>query len=496
MGKKKSIVLMVLLTIVIVVLCAITVIPSFAIPGTVKIWNPVVKQYDLGADLDGGYYAYYYPTGVISETEYKNLEKEEDKASYQNHKGLYLNKDADYGIITEDGTVSKEFEENFAKATAEITARYAAKGYSDYRISVVDDYALCIRIPSSEKTEQQTAFQNAYTTFGLFAETGALEIKKGDALVDERLEYEVNEIIKEFSVYTKNEVSCIQIKFTDVGKEMIKAYKEGNVAAEGSSETTSSDPLKIFLGDEAIMEIKADEHITTKNVVRYPIAMETEVGYVETMVILLNSVLENGSFEIKFNSVSNSQVRSYSAVYGEKTLTLIYIALAVVMVALIVAAIVKMGGFGVSSAYSTVSYLIVTAICYAFISGGVFEVTLGSILVFLLGLVLMNVINLYVYGAIKKEFELGKTVESSVKGGYRKTILSVVDVYAVLALGAVALLIGGAGLHTFALQALICIVTGAFCNLLWTRVINVMLLSASKNKYKYFRFVREDDDDE
>ena len=69
MGKKKSIVLMVLLTIVIVALCALTIFPSFAIPGTVKIWNPVVKQYDLGADLNGGYYAYNYPTGVISEIE-------------------------------------------------------------------------------------------------------------------------------------------------------------------------------------------------------------------------------------------------------------------------------------------------------------------------------------------------------------------------------------------------------------------------------------------
>ena len=488
MGKKKSIVLMVLLTIVIVVLCAITVVPSFTIPGTkgVKIWNPVVKQYDLGTDLDGGYYAYYYPTGVISETEYKNLDSE-DQADYQNHKGLYLSKDADLGIITEDGAVSKDFEENFEKATAEITARYAAKGYSDYRISVVDDYALAIRIPASEKTEQQTAFQNAYTTFGLFAETGALEIKKGDALVDERLEYEVDEIIKEFSVYTKYEVAYIQIKFTDVGKEMIKSYKDG-----ASAEST--DTLNILLGDEPIMEINATEHITTKNVVRYPIAMETEVGYVETMVILLNSVLENGSFEIEFNSVSNSEVRSYSAIYGENTLTLIYIALAVILVAVMVFSVVKMGGFGVANVYATVSYLIITAMCYAFINRGVFEITFGSILTFVLGLVISNVLNTYVYGAIKNEAKLGKTIESSVKGGYKKTIMTVVDVYAVLVLGAAALLITVG--NTFAWQALICVVTAAFCNLLWTRVISAMLLSASKDKYKYFGLVREDDDDE
>ena len=485
MGKKKSIVLMVLLTIVIVVLCAITVVPSFTIPGTVKIWNPVVKQYDLGADLDGGYYAYYYPTGVISETEWKNLDAA-DQADYKSHKGLYLSKDADLGIITEEGNVSKDFEENFQKATAEITARYAAKGYSDYRISVVDDYALSIRIPASEKTEQQTAFQNAYTTFGLFAETGALEIKKGDALVDERLEYEVDELIKEFSVYTKYEVAHIQVKFTDVGKEMIKSYKNSG----------SEDKLTIMLGDQTIMEINASEHITTKNVVRYPVAMETEVGYVDTMVILLNSVLDNGSFDIEFNSVSNSEVRTYSAIFGKNTLTLIYIALAIILVGLMAFSVGKMGGFGVANVYSTVSYLIITAICYAFISGGVFEITLGSILVFVVGLVLTNVLNMNIYGAIRSEAKLGKTIESSVKGGYRKTIMTVVDVYAVLTLGAVALLIGVAGVNTFALQALICIVTAAFCNLLWTRVINVMLLSASKDKYKYFGLVREDDDDE
>ena len=494
MGKKKSIVLMALLTIVIVILCAITVVPSFAIPNSVKIWNPVIKQYDLGTDLDGGSYAYYYPTGVISEAEYKNLE-EADRASYKEHKGLYLDTDPELGIVNSDGSISKDFEENFYRAMKEICARYSAKGYSDYSVSVVDDYALAIKIPASETTEGQSAFQNAYTTFGQFAKTGALEIKLGDALVDERLEYEVDEIIKEFSVYTLNEVACIQVKFTDIGKDMIKEYKENG--AQTNSETNQAETLKILIGEETVMDIKAsDEHITNKNVVRYGIALETEINYVETLVILLNSALNNGGFDIEFNSVANSQVRDYSAVYSENTLMLVYIALAAIIVAMIVAAIVKMGGFGVACAYSTVSYLIVVAICYAFISGGVFEITLGSILAFVVGLIVVNVLNLHIYKAIKQEAELGKTIASAVKGGYKKTLMAVVDVYAVLALGAVALLIGVSGVNTFALQALICIVTGAFCNLLWTRAINVMLLSASKSEDKYFRVVREEEDDD
>ena len=40
------------------------------------------------------------------------------------------------------------------------------------------------------------------------------------------------------------------------------------------------------------------------------------------------------------------------------------------------------------------------------------------------------------------------------------------------------------------------VVAGAFNSLLWGRVINHLNLSASKDKYKYFGMVREDDDDE
>ena len=115
MGKKKSVVLLTLITIVIVVLCAMIVVPSFELPflwnGAVSEWNPVVKTYDLGADLGGGYYTYYYPEGIISETEYKDeceaLEDadklEEYQKSYTRYKetGLYMSTDPDDGVVEE-----------------------------------------------------------------------------------------------------------------------------------------------------------------------------------------------------------------------------------------------------------------------------------------------------------------------------------------------------------------------------------------------------------
>ena len=114
----------------------------------------------------------------------------------------------------------------------------------------------------------------------------------------------------------------------------------------------------------------------------------------------------------------------------------------------------------------------------------------------MVGLVLLNAVQYMIYNAIKAEFNLGKTVESSIKGGYKKTLWGVIDLYAVLLLGSLALLIGTAGVYTLALQALIVVIASAFMSLLWMRAINYINLSASKNKYKYFNFVREDDDDE
>ena len=507
MGKKKSTVLMVLLTIVIVVLCAITAFPAMPVLGTVYNWKPAVMQYDLGADLGGGYYTYYYPNGVITATEYNERKAElsgdelaEFVASYEEHGSLYLDKDSD---IFSENEISEDFKNEFEELTNVIAARYAAKGYSDYCVSVVDDYSLRVAVPTSEDTKEREAYENAVSTFGLFLNTGAVDVLRGGtSVVDE--EEGVQALIEGVSTYSQYGTVYLSVKFTDAGVDVMDDFllEMESVSAESSS--TEKKNLQINVGETAFIELNENNYDPTsnsavqykENELRYAIANEAEKGYVETIVILLNSALENGGFDIEFQALPESEVRTHGSIYGEFTLILLYVAVAVALLASIVYSIVKMGGFGVASAYSTVSYLIVAGLCFAFITGGVYEVTYGTALVFLLGLALMNAINVYVYNAIKTEFGQGKTVESSIKNGYKKTIWNVVDIYAVLLVGALALLIGAAGLSTLATQAIVCIVTGAFCNLLWTRVINYMTLSMSKNKYKYFRFVREEEEDD
>ncbi len=503
MGKKKSVALMVLFTIVIIALCGLLIFPS--IPVGMKIWKPVVSQYDFSTELDGGYYAYYYPEGVIPETEYNDTlqgyqelvdgaetdderadaQKELDKYvdSYQEHKGLYLSTDESYAIFAGD-VVSDDFKADFKKVANEIAARYAQKEYSDYRVSVVDDYALRVEIPLVE--------QHSAEVFTMLAITDELTMSVGEETVDELNEgLKVSDLIEEFATASKNGYSFVKVKFTDAGRDMVAREKE-NLTTSDATDTTTA--LNIKIGDETMIEIYSDTLMDNNREARVLAVEKENKDVVKLYTILFNSLLDN-EFNVSFDS-NRIEARTFEPVYGDVTVTYLYIALGVVLLAALVLPAIKMGRFGIVSAYANLSYFIIVGICYKYLLGSVFELTLGGILIFLVGLVLINALQAYIYAAIKKEFALGKTVESAVKGGYKKTIMTIVDIFAVMLLGALALLIGVGGVSTLAIHALIVIVTGAFCNLLWARVINYVFLSASKNKFRYFRFVREEDDDD
>ena len=499
MGKKKSVVLMTLITVVLVVLCALSIVPSFSFPWNdgVNGWKSAVGYLQMGADFEGGYYAYYYPEGVISETEYmNNLENypDDEKADYEKKyvksNGLYLAKDEQFGIFDDEdkassaNDVSENFKRQIAKLRNVIADRYAKKGYDHYRVSVVDGYALKVEIPASD-----ASYQSTFTSFAL---TGAIQMKLGETEIAELSGESMKDYIKEFRIGSQYRYNYLEIVFTSEGRDFIKGQKDG---LTDSNTQTADSTLNVLVGDEKIFGVYSDSVLSDNSGARVLFVDGADVAQLETVCILMNSALNNEDLTVSFSDVQ-SEIRKVDNPYGENVKTLVLIALGVSVLLAIALPIVKYGRYGVTCAYGTVTYVVTAALCFAFIGNGVLQFTLGTAAIFLTGLVLMGVFNAKAYDAIKAEFELGKTVNSSVTLGYKKTLLLTVDVYAVLMLGALALLIGAAGVQTMALQALICFGVGAFCNLLWVRVINHIHLSACKNKYQYFRFVREDDDDE
>ncbi len=511
MGKKKSVVLMTLITIVLLVLCALVAFPRVPLgKGGIKKWNPVAMQYDLSSEFSGGHYAYYYPNGVITESAYTAL-TDEEKKDYVRHgeTSLFLSTDEDDCILVAEGegyAVTESFKTAFTQAVDILTERFEKRAQytgSTFRVAVVDDYAVRVDLSSSEVSKNQAASEYATQAFTQLANMDELTFKVGEEVVDELKEdgVTVGDLIKKVSVKNQYKVSYIKITFTSKGKAMLKEFKntETTTNQDGSSSTNT---LDLKLGDSTLLSISS-QVINGKNQVEYGVSYEEERLNAYTLCTLINSAMDNGGVYIDNNETTpfsftiptSSEIRSYEPVYGDVFLWVLLAVLAVLVLASVIA-IVKMGGFGVMNLYTTLTYFVVTAILFAFVNGGVFVVSLASVLTFFTGLALVNVLHGYIYHAIKEEAKLGKTIASSVKSGYKKTVWTVVDIYAVLLLGAVSLLLGVAALNTLASQMAICVLTAAFCNLVWGRAVNVMLLSASKDKYKYFRFVREDDGDD
>ena len=320
MGKKKSVVLMVLLTIVIVVLTALTVFPAFPIPGTVQKWNPVVLQYDLGADLGGGYYAYYYPEGVVSETEYNdNLavlvgeEKTEYEESYVRVAGstLYFSVDEKLGV-TDGEALTQEFKDEFNAAAKEIAARFEAKGYSDYRVAVVEGYALRVELPASEPSDKASA------AFSLLANTGELTLTKGGEKIDPADyvdgEAEISDLIANVSIGSRYSTSYLKIEWTRAGKAMIDEVK-GSLSASteaNGGDSSSLTTLDVQVGDELLAQICSD-NIMDNGEVRVNPVDGYNADYLKTFEILIDSALQTGGFDVTFTADS---VRRFEPVYG------------------------------------------------------------------------------------------------------------------------------------------------------------------------------------
>lgn len=489
MGRKKSVVLLVLLTIVIVALCLFAVMPvagTFVWKGAVSKWNPVVKTYDFDGTLGGGYYTYYYPEGVISETEYKfnaeNKPEEYNETTYKAFGGLYLSTDVEDGVLDAEGNVTEEFKSEFKAAAKAIADRFAKRGYSSYRVSVVDDYAIKAEIPVTDTV--------AGSTLSFFAETGEINLTDGTDTLKEFTEDDpATDYFKSFKLKKRQDTYYIEVALTSKGKTLIKEQ-----TTSLSSSSSGSGTLAFNVGDTTVIQLTVSEVINEKELTISGSGITEDSGSV--MAILLQSALDDGGFEIGFNVDETRSLGSAATDGLTKSVILLYVALAIVLVACLVVPVVLYRGYGVAMGYSTLSYFVVTALFFAFVADGVFEFTLGTVLAFAFGLLLTIAMSARVYHVIKADFATGKTVESSVKSGYKKTLAATVDVYAVLVISSLLLLIGGAGLHTMAAQLLICLCTGAFCNLLWSRFINFLFVSANKNKMKYFGFKREDDDDE
>lgn len=473
MGKIKSAILTVLVSVLLAVLCALCVLPSFTLSssatGAVQDFNSVLKVMKLDPSLGGGKSTTYYPEGVIPASEYADLSESEAK-DYTKHGSLYLEKS-----VMNGNEVDKRFQEKVLSAIDTICYRYESLDLSYLKIEVIDDYAVRVEIPSDVTSATNffgyMALDGEFTLYNSMKSTPML---KGTAL------HGMDDYFKK--VTTRNGV-YIQFDLTKDGKEKIADITE-KVAANEDDQTIS-----FRVGDASLVSLTSSGRIEESTLY---ISGYTDEYIAKAVAAVIDSCINAAEIEVAFTV---GEVADFEGVAGKNMPTLLYVGIGVIALALCVALAIRYRGFGAAYIYAAVSYLAVVCMCLGFIEAVTF--TFGSVLAVLFGLVLMTGCIVSIFENIKKQFSTGKRISASVKEGYLSSLAGVIDIHAVLALIAVLLAFVPLGeAAAFGMALLTVTLTSAACSLLLMPVYLYLLKGMAKDEYVFCNLKREVIDDE
>ena len=490
MGKKKSVVLIVLSTIVLAALVFISV-ASFPL-GTPYYFQPLLGLIDLSTDLGGGYYTVYYPEGVISEKEYDALvadyearletpDTSDDVADpadeYTRHGGVYLSAD----ITASDGSVTERFAAEFDTAYRILQERFEQKNLSGHAVKLQDDYTVRVEVPATT--------EDASTLFDTFAYSGELRFtdEHFETLMDGNARY----VKSAEAVQMTEDTYGVAINFTAEGQARFYEVTT-ELAAAASSDSTGSDEhnhtmFYLCIGEDRLLYAEVSEAMNQPTV--YISGSFNEVESAETVAVLINSALaDEDVFSIELNA---PYVYSLAPTMGENAGLWVAIAFGVLSLAMIVWSLVRYKGMGLAHVYGFLTFALVYILCISLI-GGV-ALNIGGVLAILFAGAMMCGFDWFAFKNIRDEFATGKTLTSAIKSGYKKSLSLTLDAHIVLFLASLILYFASFGAaHAAALILMLGVVISAACTLGVTRFFLYIWLSQAKRKIAFCNFKREE----
>lgn len=501
MGKKKSVVLIIFVTVVLVGLLFLSVTPSFYV-STAQKFNSLLSIVDLGSDLGGGYYTVYYPEGVISQEEYDALVAEYDETQatpdtdddvdnpsehYVRHGGVYLSED----ICDAEGNVTETFRAEFDSAFRSLKMRFESKNFSDYSIKLQDDYTVRVEIPYTDESASTLFDSFAYSGNLIFSDTGTDTTSK-NVLMTGTSEYVKSAGVADagdsgFAV-TINFTSAGRTRFAEITQELVD---NASSSSSSSGSSSSSATLYIYVGTELLMQATVDQALDQDTV--YISGSYDTRDSAETIACVINSTLnEDNVFNI---SLDASNIYEFTPTMGENAALIAAVAIGVLILAMIVYSLVRYKGMGLAHVYGFLTYALIFVLCISLIQSIV--VNAAGILAIILSAAIMTGLNWYAFGNIRDEFATGKTLTASIKAGYKKSLALTIDIHIVLVvLSAVLYFISVGTVQYMSLIFLIGSVISAACTLAVTRFYLYMFLAQPKNKIAFCNFKREETEDE
>lgn len=515
MGKVKSAIITAFLVAAIVVLAGFATI-SCNVSGGVKRYNSFVSSIRMGSEFTGAAYTVLYPEGVISASEYelgKPDEDEEDyetelakyEAKYEAHSGgrLYIEKEKigyeydeekdEYKLI--DETAEQQFAESVLSDVDVLTKRFGEKGYSGYSVNVIDGYAIKVTVPANftysayrgyDTASRSAALSEISYSVSYLTLSGELGLRDANTFDDSKsvisiIRYDFKNFFKGASLYSMGGNNAVKIRLTNEGFSKINtALKDYSGSAESAY---------FYIGETCLgLTATLKEELSDKTLFFSPDGFSK--SNVQDIAILLNSAIFGDTL---VNEYVHDGLVPVTAGFGEYSAIYLFVAMLLIIVAAIVLSVLKYKKLGLVHAIIVLIYSLVIVCALMLLE---IQLTLAGAFTVLLGLALLTFTNFRVFEAVRKETLSGRTVQASVKTGYKKTLATVLDLHIVLVVVSIMLALIGVG-EIAACGFIFFIASLASYILYWfTRFMWYVISSPVRDKFKFCGFAREELDDE
>ncbi len=493
MGKVKSAIITAFFVAAVIVLALFATV-SCDVPGSngVKRYNSFMTSISMSSELTGDAYALLYPEGVISASYFENDISADNKSGYVRRGSFYVDKEKLGDDATDTGAGSKEseFKASVLRDAKILSARYSERGYSSYSVTIEDDCVIKITVPTGFTYAEYREARSDYNATALTEKTTTLSYLTYSGEIDlwddtqsiVPIKYDMSSFFKSVSYYAMGGNTAVKITLTDAGLEKINAILTGY--------SGSSTSAYIYVGETNLqLTLTLGSSLTDKTL--YFTATE---AVARDLSVLLDSVTTGNALVNDYN-VENTdyELIAVSSSFGEYAPVWFGAGILAILLVAAVLSVIKYKKLGLVNILIIAIYALtlITALMLLEI-----ELSIAGMFTAVLGLALLVFTNFYVFEAIRKETQAGRTMHAAIKTGYKKTLSLILDMHIIMVVISAIMTLVCVG-EVAACAFILFIASLASYVLYWfTRFMWYVVSSQAKDKFAFCGFTREEDDDD
>lgn len=437
MNKKKSIVLLSIVSVFIILMTVFAVI-SFPIAGTVYDYTGYAKTIKLGLDMSGGVSAVFK---VIPD---------------------------EFGDIDTriSGTISS------------LQSLLVSKGYTEATVTqgTSSDGNSTIRVEIPDVDDPARVLELVGRPASLYFTLEDLGDEASNAELEEKAFLSGREHLETAYVTTDDDSNyAIGLKFNDEGAKVF-----GEITSENTGKTTY-----IYVGGSKIMAPTINTAITTGSAV-------ITGSYTYQQAYEYATKLQSGTFGV---TLQLSEVRNISATLGENSIKTALIAGGIGVLLIFVFMAVVYRGLGIAADLSLMVYIVLLLWFCAVLPW--VQLTLPGIAGILLSIGMAVDANVIIFERVKDEYKhSSKPIQTCIKTGFKRSAAAIVDGQVTTLIGAIVLwILGSASIVGFAVTLFIGILLSLFCSLVVTRLILKAFMPLNSTSENFYALKREEEED-